>query len=160
MIGNNKASYISSLLRGGDFFIENAVAVWYTDLKSSGVVGVSKKYSRVYVEITNICNMSCSFCHGHSRAVRRMTEEEFSLVLDKLDGVTDYVYYHLMGEPLTHPQLAEFISTASARGFKSLPQMALRSTGAVIKSFLRAYTRSVFPCTALKRAVRLILKAI
>lgn len=28
-------------------------------------------YSRVYVEITNICNMSRSFCHGHSRASGR-----------------------------------------------------------------------------------------
>lgn len=100
--------------------VENTVAVWYTDLRLSGGGGVSKKYSRAYVEITNICNMSCSFCHGHSRETRRMTGEEFSLVLDKLDGVTDYVYYHLMGEPLTHPQLAEFISTASARGFKSI----------------------------------------
>ena len=33
-------------------------------------------YSRVYVEITNICNMNCSFCHGHSRPTRQMTEEE------------------------------------------------------------------------------------
>lgn len=81
---------------------------------------MSKMYSRVYVEITNICNMSCSFCHGHSRERRSMTQDEFSLVLDKLSGVTDYVYYHLMGEPLTHPQLPEFIATASARGFKSI----------------------------------------
>ena len=42
-------------------------------------------YSRVYVEITNICNMSCSFCHGHSRPPRRMSEDEFSRVLDALD---------------------------------------------------------------------------
>ena len=33
-------------------------------------------YNKVYVEITNICNMNCSFCHGHSRALRQMTEAE------------------------------------------------------------------------------------
>ena len=60
-------------------------------------------YARVYVEITNICNMACSFCHGHSRTPRRMSEEEFSRVLDALQGQTNFVYYHLMGEPLTHP---------------------------------------------------------
>lgn len=77
-------------------------------------------YSRVYVEITNICNMSCSFCHGHSRAPKRMSREEFLRVLDKLEGHTNYIYYHLMGEPLTHPELPEFLQMAAERGFKSI----------------------------------------
>lgn len=76
-------------------------------------------YSRAYVEITNICNKSCSFCPGHKRAPRRMTEEEFDRVTDSLLGHTQYIYYHLMGEPLTHPQLARFIRIAGAKGFKS-----------------------------------------
>ena len=77
-------------------------------------------YSRVYVEITNICNMNCSFCHGHSRPARKMSEEEFSLILDKLKGHTQYVYYHLMGEPLTHPELGRFLSMAAAKEYKSV----------------------------------------
>ncbi len=77
-------------------------------------------YSRVYVEITNICNMACSFCHGHSRAPRRMSMDEFSRVLDALEGQTKYVYYHLMGEPLTHPDLPDMIELATARDFRSI----------------------------------------
>ncbi len=77
-------------------------------------------YSRAYVEITNICNMSCSFCHGHSRPHRRMSKDEFSHILDRLEGQTKYIYYHLMGEPLTHPELSEFIKMASERGFHSM----------------------------------------
>ncbi len=77
-------------------------------------------YSKVYVEITNICNMSCSFCHGHKRAPRRMSTEEFSFILSALTDKTKYIYYHLMGEPLTHPQLHEFIKMAGERGFKSV----------------------------------------
>ncbi len=77
-------------------------------------------YARVYVEITNICNMSCSFCHGHGREGRRMTEAEFSRVLEQLDGVTEHVYYHLMGEPLTHPELPKFVAMARERGFRSV----------------------------------------
>ena len=77
-------------------------------------------YSKVYVEITNICNMSCSFCHGHKRAPRRMSTEEFSFILSALADKTKYIYYHLMGEPLTHPQLHEFIKMAGERGFKSV----------------------------------------
>ena len=75
-------------------------------------------YSRVYVEITNICNRACSFCPGTKREKRRMTIEEFSLILDKLEGVTKYIYLHVMGEPLTHPELVKFITLASSRGFK------------------------------------------
>lgn len=76
-------------------------------------------YSRVYVEITDICNMNCSFCHGHSRAPRRITLDEFDKITDDLVGVTQYIYYHLMGEPLTHPELCDFIRLASKKGFKS-----------------------------------------
>ena len=55
-------------------------------------------YSRVYVEITNICNMNCSFCHGHSRSPRQMTEEEYARVLEQLKGKTKYIYHHTMAK--------------------------------------------------------------
>ena len=77
-------------------------------------------YSKVYVEITNICNLNCSFCHGHKRATRMMRAEEFSRVLDALNGKTEFLYYHLMGEPLTHPELPCFLRMAKERGFKSI----------------------------------------
>ena len=77
-----------------------------------------KKYSRVYVELTNICNRSCSFCPGTEREARIMSESELVSVLAKLRGVTDYLYFHLMGEPLTNPALFDSIRLANERGFK------------------------------------------
>lgn len=77
-------------------------------------------YARVYVEITNICNMHCSFCHGHSREPKQMRPEEFAHILDQLAGQTQYIYYHLMGEPLTHPELPLFLEMAAQRGFRSV----------------------------------------
>lgn len=77
-------------------------------------------YSRVYVEITNICNMNCSFCHGHSRPPRQMTEAEYARILEQLDGKTEYIYHHLMGEPLTHPLLPRFIEMARQAGFRPM----------------------------------------
>lgn len=77
-------------------------------------------YSRVYVEITNICNMHCSFCHGHSRKPARMQLGEFAHILDQLTDQTKYIYYHLMGEPLTHPQLPDFMRLAAGKGFRSV----------------------------------------
>lgn len=77
-------------------------------------------YSRVYVEITNICNMNCSFCHGHHRAPRQMTEAEYAHVLQQLAGKTQYIYHHLMGEPLIHPLLPRFIQMAHQAGFRPM----------------------------------------
>ena len=77
-------------------------------------------YSRVYVEITNICNMTCSFCHGHSRTSRQMSEAEYARVLAQLTGKTQYIYHHLMGEPLVHPLLPRFIQMADQAGFRPM----------------------------------------
>lgn len=76
-------------------------------------------YSRVYVEITNQCNRSCSFCPGTVRPRKMLTLEEFCAIARKLQGVTEYLYYHLMGEPLTHPQLPDMIDAATVMGFRS-----------------------------------------
>ena len=74
--------------------------------------------------------MSCSFCHGHKREGRRMSKEEFSIILDKLSDQTKYIYYHLMGEPLTHPQLPEFIKLAGEHGYKSI----ITTNGTLLKT--------------------------
>ena len=73
---------------------------------------------KAYVEITNVCNLNCSFCSGHNRECRRMTPEEFSLVLEKLDKRVKYLYLHLMGEPLTHPELDKLLALADSYDFK------------------------------------------
>lgn len=75
-------------------------------------------YPRAYIEITNICNRACTFCPGTKREKRRMTKDEFAIILDKLQGITNYIYLHVMGEPLTHPDLCDFIAMADARGIK------------------------------------------
>lgn len=76
-------------------------------------------YSRVYIEITNVCNMNCSFCHGHNRTPLFMTKEQFSYILDCLSGKTEYLYYHLMGEPLLHSEITGYLRIAAKKGLKS-----------------------------------------
>ena len=49
-----------------------------------------------------------------------MSKDEFALILDKLSEQTKYIYYHLMGEPLTHPDVCRFIKMAGERGYKSI----------------------------------------
>ncbi|MCQ2433262.1 MAG: hypothetical protein MJ175_11720, partial [Clostridia bacterium] len=66
-------------------------------------------HKKVFLEITNCCNLSCSFCPGCSRPPHVLSEDEFRLLADRCAGWADYLYFHLMGEPLSHPHLPEFI---------------------------------------------------
>ena len=76
------------------------------------------RFAKAYVEISNICNLSCSFCPGTRRAPRRMTENEFRGVLESLSGYVEYLYFHLLGEPLCHPELERFLRLAGELGYK------------------------------------------
>ena len=73
---------------------------------------------RAYIEITNICNLSCSFCPGTRRPPRTMTPEEFRRLAEKLRGHVGYLYFHVMGEPLLHPRLGELLGIAGEYGFR------------------------------------------
>jgi radical SAM protein with 4Fe4S-binding SPASM domain len=73
---------------------------------------------RIYLEITNRCNLACSFCHQTAREPRSLTPEEFEFLTDRLRGKTDLLFLHLMGEPLLHPDLADFIRIAERKGFR------------------------------------------
>ena len=78
----------------------------------------AKRFNKIYLEISNICNLSCSFCPGTSRKKKALTEEEFSFLLPRLRPYADYLYFHLMGEPLCHPKLEKFLALAGTAGFK------------------------------------------
>lgn len=73
---------------------------------------------KAYVEITNRCNLSCSFCPKTHRTPRDLSPEEFACILDRLRGSVEYVYLHVMGEPLLHPQLARLLALADERGIR------------------------------------------
>lgn len=77
-----------------------------------------KKFQKIYLEISNICNLNCSFCPGTKRPRHAMNEEEFSTLLLKLRSFSDYLYFHLMGEPLLHPLLGRFLELAGDAGFR------------------------------------------
>ena len=76
------------------------------------------RFRKIYVEISNLCNLSCAFCPGTKRTPGRMSVEAFECLLPKLQPYTDFLYFHIMGEPLCHPHLAKFLELAGAHGFK------------------------------------------
>ena len=88
------------------------------------------RFRKIYVEISNFCNLQCSFCPKTGRPPRRMTPEEFSSLLPKLRPYTDFLYFHVMGEPLCHPELADFLCLAGDAGFKVI----LTTNGTLLRS--------------------------
>ncbi len=85
--------------------------------------------NKAYLEITNVCNLSCSFCHGTIREPRFISTKEFKIAAKKLRPFADFLYFHLLGEPLLHPDLAEFFSIAGELGFK----VNLTTNGTLLK---------------------------
>lgn len=86
-------------------------------------------YKKIYLEITNICNLDCSFCHKTTRPKGFLSEEDFCLLLQKIKGHTKYLYFHLMGEPLLHPDLGAFLKKAQEEDFK----VTIATNGFLIK---------------------------
>ena len=87
------------------------------------------RFRKIYLEISNLCNLKCEFCPGTKRSSKRMTVDEFSAVLPKLRPYTEFLYFHLMGEPLSHPDLAQFLDIAGEHGFKVI----LTTNGTLLK---------------------------
>lgn len=79
---------------------------------------MKKRFRKIYLEISNVCNLHCQFCPGTKRKPCIMTEDQFAELLPKLRPWSDYLYFHLMGEPLCHPNLEGFLELAGNAGFK------------------------------------------
>lgn len=73
--------------------------------------------TKIYLETTNVCNLSCSFCHGTKRKNGFLSYEDFNKILPKIKGRSKYLYFHLMGEPLLNADLKKMVHDAKEAGF-------------------------------------------
>lgn len=77
-------------------------------------------FKKVYIEITNSCNLNCDFCIKNHRPINFISKEEFSIVLNKLEGYTKYLYLHILGEPIMHPQINDLINLSSDKYYVNI----------------------------------------
>lgn len=77
-----------------------------------------KKFKKFYIETTSVCNLACSFCPPTQRQAKFIGLDEFRHILDEIKPHTDYIYFHLKGEPLLHPKLDQMLDISEEKGFK------------------------------------------
>lgn len=77
-----------------------------------------KKFKKVYIETTNICNLSCNFCPKTSRKLSFMDEKSFEYIIKSVRPYTDHVYFHLMGEPFLNANLKRFLEISRENELK------------------------------------------
>lgn len=87
------------------------------------------KFKKIYIEITNICNLNCSFCSPSKRLKKSITTEQFEEILKKIDDYTDYIYLHVKGEPLLHKDLEKLLDLSH----KYNKQVNITTNGTFIK---------------------------
>mgnify|MGYP003304503743 CR=1 FL=1 len=74
---------------------------------------MKKRFKKIYIEITNNCNLNCDFCIKNERKGKYISINEFNNILEKIKDYSDYLYFHILGEPLLHPKINELIDIAS-----------------------------------------------
>lgn len=102
-----------------------------------------KRLKRIYLEITNYCNLSCSFCPQDNRPKKFISLEEIKQILPKLVDYTDYLYLHVQGEPLLHPNLLAILDLCHQYQFK----VQLVTNGTLLNN----YDSSLFQHPALRK---------
>lgn len=77
-----------------------------------------KRFKKVYIEITNVCNLSCNFCPKTKRKYKFMEKEEFNHIIKEVKPFTDHIYFHLMGEPLLNENIEYFLMESERNDLK------------------------------------------
>lgn len=77
-----------------------------------------KKFKKIYIETTNVCNLSCNFCPKTSRKYEFMNEYAFEEIVKKIKDYTKHIYFHLMGEPFLNRNLRKFLEISEQNKLK------------------------------------------
>ncbi|SFV89909.1 Molybdenum cofactor biosynthesis enzyme and related Fe-S oxidoreductases [hydrothermal vent metagenome] len=78
------------------------------------------KFYRIYIEITNVCGLACSFCPTKTLPPTMMTPAFFESVIVQAKAYTKEIACHVMGDPLTHPHLHVYLEIIHRHGLKAV----------------------------------------
>ena len=95
-------------------------------------------FKKIYIEITNICNLKCKFCPETQRNKQFMTVENFEETIRKIHKHTKLVCLHVKGEPLLHNKLDEVLKILEKYNLKA----NITTNGTLIKDKLEILKKS------------------
>ena len=87
------------------------------------------RFNKIYIEITNICNLNCSFCSKDNREKREISLQEFDIILNKIKNYTKNIYLHVKGEPLLHSKFGKILKLTNKYNFN----VRLTTNGTLLK---------------------------
>lgn len=95
-------------------------------------------FKKIYIEITNICNLNCKFCPETSRKKEFISVEDFEEIIKKVYKYTNLVCLHVKGEPLLHPNLEDILKVLEKYNL----QANITTNGTLIKEKLEILKNS------------------
>jgi len=78
------------------------------------------KFHRVYIELTNQCGLSCTFCPTKELPSQTMSLDMFDDILSQVSCYTDEIACHVMGDPFTLPNLDKYLNLIEKHELKAL----------------------------------------
>jgi len=75
-------------------------------------------FKKIYIEITNRCNLACPFCARSRRPRTSMEAQAFAEVLSRIHGFTRFIALHVLGEPLLHPEIDRILALSQEHGLQ------------------------------------------
>ena len=95
-------------------------------------------FKKIYIEITNCCNLKCKFCPEINRKKEFMSVNDFEKVIEKIQKYTNLVLLHVKGEPLLHNKLEEILNVLEKYDLKA----NITTNGTLIKDNLEILKKS------------------
>lgn len=78
------------------------------------------KFYRIYIEITNVCGLSCSFCPTKALPSREMELPFFESIILQAKAYTNEISCHVVGDPLTQSNLNQYLEVIHKHGLKAM----------------------------------------
>lgn len=73
---------------------------------------MTKKFKRIYIELSDYCNLNCEFC-SNKKNTRILTIDEYKHILKEIDNKTKEIVLHILGEPLIHKDIIKILDFTS-----------------------------------------------
>ena len=89
------------------------------------------KFNKVYIELTNICGLSCDFCPTKTLQNQTVSVADFEDILKQVSLYTNIITFHVFGDPLVLKNLSCYLDMASKYSLK----VELVTTGYYLSNF-------------------------